>query len=51
MGDIRVAEAVIVGAVRLPLGKQGGALSPVRPDDLAALTLGALVERTGVPLG
>ena len=43
------AEAVIVGAVRTPLGKQGGALSPVRPDDLAALVLQALLERTGVP--
>jgi acetyl-CoA acyltransferase len=44
-----VAEAVIVGAVRTPLGKRGGSLSPVRPDDLAALTLDALMERTGVP--
>ncbi len=49
--DRRVAEAVLVGAVRTPLGKRGGALSPVRPDDLAALTLDALMERTGVPLG
>src|ERR671911_478207 len=46
-GDVK--EAVIVGAVRTPLGKQGGALSPVRPDDLAALVLEALMERTGVP--
>ena len=44
-----VKEAVIVGAVRTPLGKQGGFLSPVRPDDLAALVLEALMERTGVP--
>ncbi len=44
-----VTEACIVGAVRTPIGKQGGALSPVRPDDLAALTLEALMERTGVP--
>jgi acetyl-CoA acetyltransferase family protein len=44
-----VKEAVIVGAVRTPLGKQGGVLSPVRPDDLAALVLEALMERTGVP--
>src|SRR5918912_229123 len=41
-------EALIVEAVRTPLGKQGGALSPVRPDDLAALVLQALMERTGV---
>src|ERR671911_1194782 len=44
-----VKEAVIVGAVRTPLGKQGGVLSPVRPDDLAALVLEALMEGTGVP--
>ena len=44
-----VKEAVIVGAVRTPLGKQGGVLSPVRPDDLAALVLETLMERTGVP--
>jgi acetyl-CoA acetyltransferase family protein len=44
-------EAWMVGAVRTPIGKQGGALSPVRPDDLAALTLEALMERTDVPPG
>ncbi|CAA9462176.1 MAG: 3-ketoacyl-CoA thiolase @ Acetyl-CoA acetyltransferase [uncultured Rubrobacteraceae bacterium] len=44
-----VAEAVIVGAVRTPIGKHSGALSPVRPDDLAALTLEALMKRTGMP--
>jgi 3-oxoadipyl-CoA thiolase len=49
MVDRGGAEAVIVGAVRTPLGKQGGALSPVRPDDLAALVLQVLLERTGVP--
>jgi acetyl-CoA acyltransferase len=42
-------EAWIVGAVRTPIGRQGGSLSPVRPDDLAALTLKALMEETGVP--
>ena len=42
-------EAWIVGAVRTPVGKQGGALSAVRPDDLGALVLEALAERTGVP--
>ncbi len=43
-------EAVIVGAVRSPLGrgKQTGALHPVHAVDLAAHTLTALVERTGV---
>ncbi|MBD0357598.1 MAG: thiolase family protein [Rubrobacter sp.] len=42
-------EAWIVGAVRTPVGRHGGALSPVRPDDLGALALEALMERTGVP--
>jgi hypothetical protein len=45
-GGIR--EAWIVGAVRTPIGKHGGALSTVRPDDLGALVLEAIVERTGV---
>lgn len=38
----------LVGGVRTPVGRYGGALSRVRPDDLAALTLRALVDRTGV---
>jgi len=42
-------EAWIVGAVRTPVGRLGGALAPVRPDDLGALVLEALAERTGVP--
>jgi acetyl-CoA acyltransferase len=42
-------EAWIVGAVRTPIGRHGGALSTVRPDDLGALALEALMERTGVP--
>src|ERR671914_1044097 len=42
-------EAWIVGAVRTPIGKRGGALSSVRPDDLGALILENLMERTGVP--
>src|SRR3712207_3878667 len=42
-------EAWIVGAVRTPVGRHGGALSPVRPDDLGALAREALRERTGVP--
>ncbi len=42
-------EAWIVGAVRTPVGKHGGALSTIRPDDLGALVLQALMERTGVP--
>ncbi|HYN48615.1 MAG TPA: acetyl-CoA C-acyltransferase [Candidatus Nanopelagicales bacterium] len=41
-------EAWIVDAVRTPIGRYGGALAGVRPDDLAALVLRALVERTGL---
>jgi 3-oxoadipyl-CoA thiolase len=43
-----VADAVIVDAVRTPIGKHGGALSGVRPDDLAATVVRALVERSGI---
>ncbi|MEU8058041.1 acetyl-CoA C-acetyltransferase [Microbispora bryophytorum] len=43
-----MAEAYIVGAVRTPVGKKKGGLSAVHPVDLAAHTLQALVERTGV---
>lgn len=39
----------IVGAVRTPVGRYGGALSSVRPDDLAAAAIRGLLERTGVP--
>jgi 3-oxoadipyl-CoA thiolase len=41
-------EAWIVGAVRTPIGRHGGALASVRPDDLGAVALEALMERTGV---
>jgi 3-oxoadipyl-CoA thiolase len=43
-----VAEAVILSAVRTPVGRYGGALAGVRPDDLAALAISAAVERAGV---
>src|SRR5947199_8026542 len=43
-------EAVIVGAVRTPVGRYGGALKDVRPDDLAAHVIRALVDQTGVPV-
>ncbi|MFD5424927.1 thiolase family protein [Streptomyces sp. NPDC127084] len=42
----RLRDVYIVDAVRTPIGKYGGALSGVRPDDLAAGVLGALVSRT-----
>ncbi|HKH12410.1 MAG TPA: thiolase family protein [Rubrobacter sp.] len=44
-------EAWIVGAVRTPIGRHGGALAPVRPDDLGAVVLAALLQRTGIPPG
>ncbi|MFF4991108.1 acetyl-CoA C-acetyltransferase [Streptosporangium saharense] len=43
-----MAEAYIVGAVRTPVGRKQGGLSGVHPADLAAHTLRALVDRTGV---
>lgn len=41
-------EAVIVAAVRTPIGAQGGTLAAARPDDLAALVVGEVVRRAGV---
>ena len=41
-------EPYIIDAVRTPIGRHGGALAGVRPDDLAACAVGALVTRTGV---
>ena len=45
---MREREVVVVDAVRTPIGRYAGALSSVRPDDLAAHVVRALVERTGV---
>ena len=44
-----VSRAVVLAAVRTPIGRYGGALSGVRPDDLAALAIREAVERSGVP--
>jgi acetyl-CoA acetyltransferase family protein len=41
-------DAVIVGAARTAVGRKGGRLSGIRPDDLAALVLKELIDRTGV---
>ena len=41
-------DAVIVGYTRSPVGRYAGALSPLRPDSLAAHVLRALVDRTGI---
>ncbi len=42
-------DALICGAVRTPVGRHGGALARVRPDDLLSLAISELVHRTGVP--
>ena len=41
-------EVVIIDAVRTPIGRYGGGLATVRPDDLLAHTYKALIERTGI---
>ncbi len=41
-------EAVILSAVRTPLGRYGGALKDMRPDDLAAIVIAEAVRRAGV---
>jgi 3-oxoadipyl-CoA thiolase len=43
-----MADALILDACRTPAGRHGGALAGVRPDDLAAVVVRALVERTGI---
>ena len=44
-----MSRAVVLSAVRTPVGRYGGGLASVRPDDLAALAVAAAVERAGVP--
>jgi 3-oxoadipyl-CoA thiolase len=46
-----VSRAVVLSAVRTPIGRYGGALGGVRPDDLAALAVRAAVDRAGVEPG
>jgi 3-oxoadipyl-CoA thiolase len=41
-------EAVILSAVRTPIGRYGGSLKDVRPDDLAALVIAAAVKRANI---
>jgi 3-oxoadipyl-CoA thiolase len=43
-----MGRAVVVSAVRTPIGRYGGALSGVRPDDLAGIAIAAAVERSGL---
>ena len=48
MNEVPDRSAVIIDAVRSPVGRVAGALAPIRPDDLLAYVLEALVERTGL---
>jgi 3-oxoadipyl-CoA thiolase len=41
-------DALIIDAIRTPVGRHGGALASVRPDDLAAVPVQALIQRTGL---
>jgi len=43
-----VSRAVLLSAVRSPVGRYGGGLSGIRPDDLAAAVVRAAVDRAGV---
>ena len=43
-----MSEAVIVDAIRTPMGRHGGILKDVRPDDLAAHLIQKLIDRTGI---
>jgi 3-oxoadipyl-CoA thiolase len=45
-----MSRAVVLSAVRTPIGRYGGALSAVRPDDLASLVIREAVARAGVPV-
>jgi 3-oxoadipyl-CoA thiolase len=45
-----VSRAVILSAVRTPVGRYGGGLAGTRPDDLAAVAVRGAVERAGVPV-
>lgn len=44
-------EAVIVSALRTPIGRHGGVLKSARPDDLAALVIAEVVKRAGIEPG
>ena len=51
-GGARMSREVwVIDAVRTPIGRYGGALANVRPDDLAAIAVRAIVERTGIAPG
>ena len=42
-------DAYILDAVRTPIGRAGGALAEVRPDDLAAAAIRGLLDRSSLP--
>jgi len=44
-----MSQAFLIGGARTPVGRYGGALASVRPDDLAALVVGEAVARAGTP--
>jgi acetyl-CoA C-acetyltransferase len=46
-----VRRAVVISGVRTPIGRYGGALAHVRPDDLAAVAISAAVDRSGIDPG
>jgi len=46
-----MSRAVVLSAVRTPIGRYGGALAHMRPDDLAAVAIAAAVERAGIESG
>ncbi|MGH3080425.1 MAG: thiolase family protein [Gaiellaceae bacterium] len=46
-----MSRAVVLSAVRTPVGRYGGVLSHIRPDDLAAIAIEAAVERVGIDPG
>src|SRR4030081_1065731 len=45
-----MTRAVVLAGIRTPIGRYGGALSAVRPDDLAALAIREAVARSSVPV-
>src|SRR5256884_1923132 len=47
-GRASMTDAYICAALRTPVGKHGGALASVRADDLAAIPIKAVVERSGI---
>lgn len=44
-----MSQAFLIGGARTPVGRYGGSLASVRPDDLAALVVGEAVTRAGLP--